>query len=82
MAELYVARPSPTEYDPVYLEQELERIASAFAYLETPVIRLTPANVAPTRTFEGDVRHADGTNWNPGSGAGLYEYISGAWSKL
>ena len=32
----------------------------------------------------GDIRYADGSNWNPGStGEGVYIYLStGAWSKL
>lgn len=37
---------------------------------------------APIRVKEGLVAYADGTNWNPGAGRGLYEYKSGAWSKL
>ncbi len=36
-------------------------------------------NVAPAKPREGDLRYADGTNWNPGGGAGLYRYTSGAW---
>ena len=43
---------------------------------------LDETNVAPTKPRTGDIRLADGTNWNPGSGAGFYGYHSGAWNKL
>jgi len=40
-------------------------------------------NVAPSKPRQGDVRFADGTNWNPTSGGeGLYVYLAGGWSKL
>lgn len=38
--------------------------------------------VAPTRPREGMIRFADGTDWDPGSGRGLYQYVSTAWVKL
>ena len=38
--------------------------------------------VEPQRPQEGDTVNADGTNWNPGSGAGRYTYVGGAWVKL
>jgi hypothetical protein len=40
-----------------------------------------PRTTAPSGT-EGLVAFANGTDWNPGSGAGLYEYRGGAWNKL
>jgi len=36
-------------------------------------------NTAPTKLREGMEVEADGTNWDPGSGAGKYVYRSGAW---
>jgi len=39
-------------------------------------------NVAPTKPREGMIYGADGTNWNPGSGQGIYCYYGGAWTKL
>lgn len=38
--------------------------------------------VAPDKPREGMIRLADGTNWNPGSGIGLYQYLGGVWVKL
>jgi hypothetical protein len=31
---------------------------------------------------EGTVVYADGDDWDPGGGRGLYEYARGAWVKL
>lgn len=36
----------------------------------------------PTSPVTGMVVWADGSSWNPGSGAGLYVYTGSAWSKL
>jgi hypothetical protein len=46
------------------------------------VLRFKPLGIAPTRPTEGDLARADGVGWNPGAGAGLYEYRAGAWAKL
>jgi len=39
-------------------------------------------HAAPSKIKVGDVVYADGTDWNPGSGEGLYVYKSGGWSLL
>ena len=36
----------------------------------------------PVDKKNGMIVHADGTIWNPGSGAGFYGYAGGAWVKL
>lgn len=36
----------------------------------------------PGRVLEGMLVKADGTTWNPGSGAGVYVRDGGAWIKL
>lgn len=46
------------------------------------VFRMEKLAAAPKDIAEGWVAWADGTNWNPGSGAGLYEYRGGSWNKL
>jgi hypothetical protein len=45
---------------------------------------LDVSNNEPSNPQQGDIRYADGTNWNPGSaGEGIYFYnSSGAWTKL
>lgn len=82
MADRYVAEVPPEEYSPIFFVEELRRIEEALAYLEVPSIRLIPHHVDPFRALEGEVRNADGSDWNPGGGAGLYQYLSGSWTKL
>ena len=36
----------------------------------------------PPKAQEGMLAYADGTNWNPGSGKGVYVYNGTAWVKL
>lgn len=66
---------------PAFLNQELAEIARA---QQEPVFYLDIAisNSAPKVPTSGRVvryAQADGTNWNPGYGAGLYAYRSGTW---
>jgi hypothetical protein len=75
----------PPETDNV---QELKRycydmfrlVANAIELLETG--RFDVQYAAPAKAREGTLAFADGTQWNPGSGKGFYEYRSGAWVKL
>jgi hypothetical protein len=66
-----------------WLREELERIADA---MQSPVAMLTLdiLHAAPDRLPADRVPivYADGTDWNPGAGAGVYAYHSGAWNKL
>jgi len=44
---------------------------------------LDVSNVEPVSPQQGDIRYADGSNWNPGSGEGIYFYnAAGSWVKL
>ena len=45
-------------------------------------LQLTVQHVAPIGPADGFIAYADGTDWNPGSGKGVYEYRTGAWYKL
>lgn len=82
MANLYYPGILPSEYNQAFLLEELTKISSAFAALEVPSIILAITHVEPIRPQEGMVVNADGANWNPGGGAGLYQYLGGSWSKL
>ena len=82
MANLYYPGILPEEYNQAFLVEEFTRISSALAELEVPLVTLLVTHVVPSRPQEGMVINADGTDWNPGSGAGLYEYVGGAWNKL
>lgn len=65
-----------------WLSKELRNIANALAAPEVEVMRFPPLAVEPSKRSEGMLAFANGTDWNPGSGAGLYEYRGGAWQKL
>lgn len=79
--------PSPVPHDSLtgmerYLQQELQRIADHFRSFSVDGVQLAVRNVAPSKPRDGLVVFADGTNWNPGTGRGVYVYSSGAWVKL
>ena len=73
---------TPTEVENVveYLGRVMPLIASALRVIDDSLFNVT--NVAPTRTEDGMIRYADGTNWNPGSGEGMYAYFNAQWNKL
>lgn len=63
-----------------YIYEELTRIGNV---MNAPTFLLLDVNhVPPDKPQDGMVICADGTDWNPGAGAGLYLRISGAWTKL
>ena len=45
-------------------------------------LRLTVLSSPPADIEDGMVIHANGTTFNPGSGAGVYERVGGVWKKL
>ena len=63
-----------------WLFRELNRIAAVI--LTATVREVEFLNVAPVKPREGMIRGADGTNWNPGAGKGVYAYYGGVWNKL
>ena len=66
----------------IYVVTELKRLADIV--LNQAIFRLERTHVAPTRPRGGDVRYADGSNWNPGSGEGIYFFneTTSAWVQL
>ena len=67
--------PSDPKDLPAYLQSELDRISAIVNNIADGHFDTT--NVAPSKPRAGDVRYADGTNFNPGSGGeGLYIYLS------
>ena len=75
--------PVAPELLPDYLFNELNKVGDIIFNLDT--FRLEPTNTpnGPTKPRDGDIRYADGTNWNPGSGGeGIYAYFAGTWNKL
>lgn len=63
-----------------HVELELSEIGRALS--ETTSVELRLVHVEPSKPREGMLVAADGTDWNPGGGIGIYAYLSGAWSKL
>lgn len=45
-------------------------------------VHFTPLAAEPGTPADGDVCYANGSGWNPGSGAGLYVRSGGTWAKL
>ena len=84
MSIKYEKSPVPVwqEDIPAYLRQEFERMSGIINNIADG--HFDVSNVAPEKPRTGDIRYADGSNWNPGStGEGVYIYLStGAWSKL
>lgn len=81
----WTPNPSPSSNEKLseYLFHELNRLSDILFNIS--VMRLEQTNVEPEKPRDGEIRYADGTNWNPGSGQGIYVYIddgSPAWEKL
>lgn len=63
-----------------FLDDELQSISRAFQ--EADVLELRETNKEPVRPKEGIIVLADGTNWNPGLGQGLYVRHNNTWNKV
>lgn len=80
---MYTPNNVPT--DPALVPEFLSRELLALANNDTqqrPQVFLQTLNVAPTKPRAGMIVKADGTNWNPKTGPGLYAYNSGAWVPI
>lgn len=63
-----------------FLRSELLKIGAAIQALAAGHLDVT--HVAPPKPREGMVRLADGTDWNPGAGQGVYCFYNSTWNKL
>lgn len=76
--------PQPVPSNPAdlanYLRTELAAIQNVISILAAGHIDMTYA--APDKPRDGDIRLADGTSWNPGSGQGVYCHYNNTWNKL
>lgn len=65
-----------------YLYRELQQIGEAIAGVER--IQLVAKNAEPAKRRDGQIEYADGTNWNPGGGRGVYRWedASSSWKLL
>ena len=76
----YQGDPREAEVFQAWLENELTAIQASFFDLD--MLQFAELNVAPGKPRTGMTVLADGTHWNPGSGAGVYTYYGAAWHKL
>lgn len=79
-SKLYV--PSPTVSTFTDVEREFRRVEESF---DEASLRIATevSTAAPQKTFNLQVRYADGVNWNPrGLGAGLYIFVDNVWRKF
>ncbi len=82
---MYEPREAPDSTEDLrrYVAEELRQISNALFEMAVDHARLRTHHVAPSKPREGDLYRADGTDWNPGAGEGIYEYTNaGTWSKL
>ena len=63
-----------------YLFRQLLELAKLSEGVER--VSLVKLNVEPEKKEDGQVEYADGTNWNPGSGAGVYFWNGTTWKFL
>ena len=79
---LYDPGPLPEDTDDLglYLVTELKRLGSILYNQAT--FRLERIHAEPQRPRVGDIRYADGTDWNPGSGEGVYLFNGTSWTKF
>lgn len=63
-----------------YIKQELDGIQQDLG--GSNQLELRTAHAEPEKPREGMIVHADGTDWNPGEGVGIYKYEGGAWVRL
>lgn len=63
-----------------WLKDEFQLVSNAVTLLAAGHFDVT--YVAPAKPRRGDVRYADGSSWDPGSGTGIYYYSGSAWVNL
>lgn len=82
----YKAPPGiPNPEDPsfrVFLLNELRKIAQESSRINTEEVQFYVHHAEPIKKEAGLAVYADGTDWDPGSGKGLYEYDGSSWNYL
>ena len=62
------------------MKREFLQIADVLNQPNPHLVELEVLHVIPRIPAVGTLAYADGTDWNPGSGEGLYVYKSGGWT--
>ena len=77
-------RPGPVPEDikllGSYVEKQLTEVSENLDTIDN--LTLVELHAEPVKPRTGMVVLADGTDWNPGSGVGVYAYFGGAWNLL
>jgi len=78
----YVPSNVPTDVKelPQFLREELEKIATKNEMVEMEIAAMRVLHSAPPKPRDGWLCVADGSDWNPGSGKGLYRYDGTSWN--
>tara|TARA_R100000329_G_scaffold95469_1_gene79351 strand:+ start:1024 stop:1284 length:261 start_codon:yes stop_codon:yes gene_type:complete len=82
-APKYIPNPVPANPDdlPRYIFEEFLKLQNALS--ENPTTFIEVKNVTPEKKKQGDIVYADGTNFDPGSGEGIYFVnAAGNYTKL
>lgn len=72
----------PGDKDAKFLLEFLRREFSSIAQGLEGMNYLPPQHSEPAKAREGQLVFADGTDWNPGTGKGVYVYQDAGWVKL
>lgn len=65
---------------PRFLGEEFRQLAAAIQALAMG--HLDKTYVAPAKPRDGDIRYADGVQWDPGAGLGIYYFNGTDWVLL
>lgn len=69
---------TPLDQLVAWVLRENQRISDALSFPQGVEF----VNVAPAKPRDGMLVGADGTNWNPGAGKGVYVYYATSWHFL
>ena len=72
----------PPEQVASYLVQELYRISDALKNIQVDQMEFNVRSNPPDKPRNGQLYSADGDNWDPGYGKGLYYYTDGEYFPL
>ena len=82
MSYRYIPSTGITDADALrsWIEDNLNRISLAFE--QQSFLILPELNKAPAKPRDGLVVRADGINWNPGAGQGVYCFYNSTWNHM
>ena len=65
-----------------YMSRQFRNLAATLEAFQVNWVQMTVVHNEPDKPRAGMMVEVDGTNWDPGSGAGLYIYRGGAWTRI